>query len=96
VFNIHLLTAAEDEFSAAYDWYQNQQSELDNKFYHEISHYLSIIEINLYQFPVKYSEEFRSASINTFPFLIIYWIDEINQTVLVALIFYTSRDPKYF
>ena len=96
VFKIELLSQAEDELSDAYDWYEKQRTTLGDKFYIEISHYLNLIEHNPYQFPIKYVEELRSASLNKFPYLIIYWIDEINLVVFVNSIFHTSRNPKYF
>jgi len=94
VFRLELLSLAEDELSDAYDWYDEQLAGLGNEFYNEVSHYLNLIEANPFQFPVKYIEELRSASLNRFPFLIIYWIDEINSVVYVDSIFHTSRNPR--
>jgi toxin ParE1/3/4 len=96
VYKVELLFGAEEELSDAYDWYEEQQVALGNKFYNEINHYLTLIENNPYHFPVKYVEELHSAALNKFPYLVIYWIDEINLTVFVVSIFHTSRDPKYF
>ncbi|MDB4904621.1 MAG: plasmid stabilization system [Mucilaginibacter sp.] len=96
VFKIELLAEAEDELSDAYDWYEDQQTSLGNKFYNEVNHYLNLIEHNPHQFPIKYIEELRSASLNKFPYVIIYWIDDINLNVFVVSIFHTSRNPKYY
>ncbi|HEY5326004.1 MAG TPA: type II toxin-antitoxin system RelE/ParE family toxin [Mucilaginibacter sp.] len=96
MFKIELLAQAEGELSEAYDWYEKQQTALGNRLYNEVNHYLNLIELNPYQFPVKYVEELRSASLNKFPFLILYWIDEVNNTIFIVSIFHTSRNPKYF
>ncbi len=96
MFKVELLSQAEDELSDAYDWYEEQQTGLGNKFYDEISHYLNLIEDNPYYFPVKYTEGLRSASLNKFPFLILYWIEEADNIIFVLSIFHTSRNPKYF
>jgi plasmid stabilization system protein ParE len=95
VYKVELLALAEDELSNSYDWYEEQQADLGDKFYKEVNYYLSLIENNPYQFPVKYVEELRIASLNKFPFIIIYWIDEPNNSVFVASIFHTSRNPRY-
>ena len=96
VLKVELLSQAEDELSDAYDWYEEQQIALGNKFYNEINHYLNLIEHNPYQFPVRYTEELRSASLNKFPFLILYWIDEMSDVVFIVSVFHTSRNPQYF
>ena len=96
MFKVELLAQAEDELSEAYDWYEEQQPSLGNKFYNEVNHYLTLLEYNPHQFPIKYIEELRSASLNKFPYLLIYWIDEDNLQVIVVSIFHTSRHPKYF
>jgi len=96
VFEIDLLAVAEEELADSYDWYEEQLPLLGNKFYNEINHYLNLLENNPYQFAIKYSEELRAASLNKFPFLIIYWIDEINRKIFIVSIFHTSRNPRYF
>lgn len=96
MFKIDLLALAEDELSESYDWYQEQQAGLGNRFYNEVNHYLTLLEENPYQFPIKYIEELRSASLTVFPFLIIYWIDEPNNIVFVISVFHTSRNPRVF
>ncbi|MCR8560606.1 type II toxin-antitoxin system RelE/ParE family toxin [Mucilaginibacter sp. BJC16-A38] len=96
MFEVELLTEAEKELANAYDWYEEQLTSLGNRFYKEIKYYLTLIENNPYLFQIRYSEELRAASLNKFPFLIIYWIDEINRVVYVTSIFHTSRSPKYF
>ena len=96
MFEIDLLAVAEEELADSYDWYEEQLPLLGNKFYNEINHYLNLLENNPYQFAIKYSEELRAASLNKFPFLIIYWIDEINRKIFIVSIFHTSRNPRYF
>lgn len=95
MFSVELLAQAEDELSDAYDWYEHKQQSLGNKLYNEVNHYLTLIEENPYQFPVKYTEDLRSASLNRFPYLILYWIDESNNIVFIVSIFHTSRNPKW-
>ncbi|WP_290303251.1 type II toxin-antitoxin system RelE/ParE family toxin [Mucilaginibacter flavus] len=95
MFEIELLLAAEDELSEAYDWYQEQLPDLGDKFYKEIDHYLYLIYQNPFHFPVKYKSELRAASLNKFPFIIIYWVDEVNRKTFVTSIFHTSRKPKH-
>ena len=96
MFKVELLSHAENELADAYDWYEEQQETLGNKLYKEIKYHLEFIENNPYLFPIKYTAELRVISLNKFPYLIIYWVDEVNLTVFVVSIFHTSRKPKYF
>lgn len=96
MFNVDLVAEAEDELSEAYDWYEQQLPGLGNKFYKEVNHYLTLLEHDPFQFPVRYVEQLRAVPLNKFPFLIIYWIDQITNMIFVVSIFHTSRDPKYF
>jgi toxin ParE1/3/4 len=93
VYKVELLSQAEVELADAYDWYKEQQQTLGNKLYNEVNYYLTLLEQNPYQFPIKYTNELRPVVINKFPYLIIYWIDEDNKTVFVVSIFHTSRKP---
>jgi len=96
VFNVELVSIAEDELSEAFNWYENQGTDLGNRLFKEINHLLKIIEGNPFYYPVKYPGEIRSASLSKFPYLIIYWVDEANNNVIVLSIFHTSRKPIQF
>jgi plasmid stabilization system protein ParE len=96
VFEVQLLSDAEKELSDAFDWYQEQKLGLGIRFYNEVDYYLNLLEKNPYLFPVKYTQEIRAVSLNKFPYLIIYWIDDLDLKVMVLSIFHTSRHPKTF
>jgi mRNA-degrading endonuclease RelE of RelBE toxin-antitoxin system len=96
VFKVELLSLAEQELFESYDWYEKQQEGLGNRFYKDINYYLALLEENPFQFPIKYIESLRTLSVHKFPFLLIYWIDEINTTVYIVSVFHTSRNPRVF
>ena len=95
MFNVDLLIEAEAEITDAFEWYEAKQTGLGNKFYKEIDYYLNLIESNPYLFQVKYSNDLRSAALNKFPYLIIFWIDDSNFKVYIVSIFHSSREPKF-
>ena len=94
-FDVELLALAEDELSDAYDWYEEQQESLGDKLYYEVNYFLNLLELNPYQFQVRYADDLRAASLNKFPYLIIFWIDEPNYIIYVVSIFHTSRNPQF-
>lgn len=55
MFKSEFLPKAEVELSNAYRWYEEKQSGLGKKFFNELDHYLTVLENNPFQFPIKYS-----------------------------------------
>lgn len=96
MFEVELLAIAEIELSESYDWYEEQQAGLGDRFFNEIEYYLTVLEKNPYIFPVKYVEELRTVTVNKFPFLIIFWVDINRNKIYVVSIFHTSRNPRVF
>jgi toxin ParE1/3/4 len=94
VFEIELLSQAENELAEAFDWYEEQLSGLGNKLYKEINHYLTTIGKNPYHYPVKYTGDLHSVALNKFPYIIIYWVDKVNNLIIVVSLFHTSRKPS--
>lgn len=95
MFEVELLAEAEFELADAFDWYEQQQATLGTKFYREVNHYLSLIEQNPFQFPIRYPSDLRVAALNKFPYLIIFWLDENDKLAFVNSIFHTSRESKF-
>ncbi|MEO6149690.1 MAG: type II toxin-antitoxin system RelE/ParE family toxin [Mucilaginibacter sp.] len=95
MFDLKLLAHAEDEFSEAFDWYQKQQTGLGKKFFTEVNQQLTLIEANPYHYPIRYANVLHAVPVKKFPFIIIYWVDDAKQQIVVASIFHTSRQPKY-
>jgi toxin ParE1/3/4 len=92
VYNIDLLAKTEDELSEAFDWYENKLTGLGDAFYKKVNQLLTSIETNPYHYPVKYQGEIRAAILDKFPYLVIYWIDEVNAIIIVYLSFTPVAD----
>ena len=95
MYNIELLSGAEDELSEAFDWYEEKQKGLGLKLYNEVKYFLSLLENNPYQYQIRYAEELRAVALKKFPYLVIYWVDDINNIVYILSLFHTIRNPKY-
>lgn len=95
MFDIELLADAENELAEAFEWYEERKSGLGNLLYKELDYYLSLINSNPYLFQIKYDGELRAAGLNKFPYLVIFWVDELSFKIFVVSIFHTSRQPKF-
>ena len=89
---VNLSPKAEDEFYAAIEWYEGGQEGVGNRFEREVLKKLLLIRNNPLLYPVK--KGLREAVTNTFPYLIIYKIDEKHQIINVVSVFHTSRHPS--
>jgi len=82
------------EFSDSFDWYEDQQEELGNRFEKAVYEKLSEIQ----KYPERYPQKrkpYRETGIKKFPFLIVYEFDKLKNTIFIISIFHTSRNPKY-
>jgi len=92
-YKVILQPRARKELLDAWIWYEERQPDLGERF--EIEVYKQLKEIE--QHPKRYPERkqfFRETKIKTFPYLIIYRIDEEEKIILISCIFHTSRNPQ--
>ena len=88
-----IKSEALEEFIEAILWYEDQQDGLgkifSEKFYSKL--------VKVCKNPLHYRsfyKKYHEALVDTFPFLIVYFIDEEKLTIIVVAIFHTSRNPK--
>ncbi|HTH83229.1 MAG TPA: type II toxin-antitoxin system RelE/ParE family toxin [Mucilaginibacter sp.] len=89
---IELSPKAEKELVETFNWYENEQLGLGEKFEIEFFRKISLIEANPLQYPVK--KKMHETNTGKFPFLIVYRINESRKKILIISIFHTSRHPK--
>lgn len=82
------------EFSDSFDWYEDQQAGLGNKFEKAVYQRLSEIQQNPERYPRKI-KHYHETKIKKFSFLIVYRIYEQKKIILVVSVFHASRNPKW-
>ena len=96
MYSIKIYQTATDDLQESYDWYEEQIQGLGDRFLKEFDVYLEIVRKNPFQFAVKFSERYRFALLDHFPFRIVYRIDESANCIYVISVLHTSRDPRRF
>jgi toxin ParE1/3/4 len=91
-FSIVIDPRAIKDIQEAINYYDEQQIGLGAKFEALINKHLSALEKNPY-FQIRYANV-RCLSLNKFPFMVHFTIDEENKLIEVRAVFHTSRDPK--
>lgn len=87
-----ILPAAKEDIKEAAKWYNKQQKGLGLRFTTQIREKVNIILENPYAYSIRYAE-IRTASVNCFPFLIHFSIDESRRILLISAVFHISRNP---
>lgn len=91
-FKAILTPRAIKELLDAYIWYEEKQADLGNRFEMEVYKRLKEIELHPKRY-AKRTQLFHETKIKTFPYIIIYSIDEERKIILISSIFHASRNP---
>ena len=92
-YSFLLKDEALKEFTEAIIWYEDQQEGLGRIFREKFYSKLTEVCKNPLHYRNSY-KKYREALTDTFPFLIVYFVDETKNTIVVVGIFHTSRNPK--
>jgi plasmid stabilization system protein ParE len=84
---------AQKEIAESWDWYEDRQLGLGDRFLKEITDHVRKIEQTPNRFPTRF-KSYRETPVPVFPFLIIYRINEKKKIIRIVSIFHTSRNPK--
>ena len=93
MFNVVILPLAKKDIHDAAQWYQKKQSGLGKRFTGEVRGKVRFIGRNPMVYAKRY-DDVRTAVLNTFPFLVHYTYDEINNIIVISAVLHTSRNPN--
>jgi mRNA-degrading endonuclease RelE of RelBE toxin-antitoxin system len=79
------------EINQNIDWYNKQKNGLGNKFFKELKKTIKQLSQNPFIYEKRY-KNFHCAKLSVFPFIVIYFIENPNIVVVIA-VFHTSRNP---
>jgi len=77
----------------AVDWYNEKQAGLGDRFFRIIKRQTAKLSTSALHLAIKY-DDIRCLTMDKFPYLIHYRVNEQTKTVKVEAMFHTSRDPK--
>ena len=89
-FKLIVSKRAQSEIENAIDYYAEINKTLALRFYSCVEQVYDILKIN--PFYKKIHNDFRIVPIGTFPFNIIFHIEEANKTIKILSCFHTSRN----
>lgn len=85
------LPKAQKEILDAWEWYEDKQQGLGDRFKDEVYKKIKLIQSNPFYYPLK--GKYREVKIDVFPYLIIFNFNEKDNLLLIVSVFHTSRHP---
>jgi hypothetical protein len=85
------LRKAQNEVLDAWEWYEDKQNGLGDRFKQEVKNKIKSILNNPLKYPLK--GKYHEAQTDVFPFIIVYDTDEISNVIFIVSVFHMSRHP---
>ena len=92
IYRTIFSSKAQREIAESWNWYEDRQLGLGDRFLNEITEHIRKIEQTPIKFPIRF-KSYRETPVPVFPFLIIYRINEKKKIIRIVSIFHTSRNP---
>jgi plasmid stabilization system protein ParE len=93
VYIIIISSRAQKEISQAWNWYEDRQQGLGDRFVAAVTKRLRKIELHPELYPLRH-KTYRETLVPIFPYLILYRIKKQKKSVRIVSIFHTSLNPK--
>ncbi|HEY8782077.1 MAG TPA: type II toxin-antitoxin system RelE/ParE family toxin [Mucilaginibacter sp.] len=91
-YTIEMSPKAEKELNEAWEWYEEEQPGLGERFEKEFFRKIGLIVNNPLHYPLKKGS--REVRTDSFPYLLIYKVSKKKNTIVIVSVFHTSRHPK--
>ena len=87
------MQEAKGDLREASLWYEDQQSGLGRRFLKVVKAQIKALSKNPKAIAIRY-DNMRCTVLNVFPYMVHFFIDEENKTLVVSAVFHTSRNPE--
>ena len=92
-YSSELLLRASRELLSAWEWYEDKQDGLGDRFKNEVYSKIRQIEASPERYPQR-RKKFHEARLKKFPYLIIFRVHNRKKIIAIISVFHTSRNPK--
>ncbi len=88
-----ISSRAQKEISVSWQWYEDRQQGLGDRFFNAVLDRIRAIEQNPERYPTRY-KSYKETTLEDFPFLIIYRVNKKRNIIRIVSVFHTSKNPK--
>ena len=93
LFTIIFSSRAQKEITKAWEWYEERQHSLGDRFIEELMSCVQLIKKTPERYPSKF-KSYKETKISVFPFLIIYRLNRKKKSIRIVSVFHTSLNPR--
>ena len=93
VYTSVLSSRAQKEIAQAWEWYEDRQRGLGDRFLKEVVSRLKKIEQSPDKYPTRF-KTYKEATIPIFPYLVVFRIARKSKSIRIVSVFHTSLNPK--
>lgn len=93
IYRVAFLQKATRELLDAWQWYEDRQPGLGDRFKQEVFRCIHIIENNPERYPER-KKHYKEALVKIFPYLLIYRINKRRKIITIVAVFHGHRNPK--
>jgi plasmid stabilization system protein ParE len=93
-YSYQLHPLVKKDYDEAYEWYEEKQKGLGERFIKEVRKKIDEILVNPEVYSNKGSKAFREANVDYFPYLIVYKIDKKEKEIYITSIHHTKKHPR--
>ena len=93
IYQVEFLLKAKTELINAWEWYEERQPGLGDRFKKQVYNCVDDISQNPKRFPER-RKNYREAVVKIFPYLLIYRIHHRRKTIAIVSVFHTRRLPR--
>lgn len=91
-YSIIYSSRSQNEIAKAWEWYEERQQGLGDRFLKEVINRVRLIEQNPDRYPTR-TKSYKETPVPVFPFLIIYRVNKKKKSVRIVSVFHTSLNP---
>lgn len=92
-YNIFYQPRALEEYEEAVKWYSKRSRMAAENFEAAVEERIEVLKTDPERFRKTYNE-FREVTLKKYPYLLIYFVDNMKKQVIISSIFHNKRDSE--
>lgn len=93
-YTYRLHPKADEDYAAAYTWYEDRQEGLGEKFIIAVREKIEAIALQPEIYGSKEKKEYREALVKGFPYIIVYKIYKGKKEIFISSVHHAKKHPK--
>jgi len=94
IYAYRLHAFATEELGEAYEWYENKQSGLGERFLRAVHKKIDEIALHPQTYSSRGKKDYREVKVEFFPYVIVYRVLTRKKEIYISAIHNTNKNPE--